>query len=99
MYYLVILSENAMFVINVLLVAASLGAAWVAIASYRHTRDAELAKQCDVVALDLKVEKKADRIETEEKLRGLHKRIDEKADKSLVESMDKKLDLILQKLD
>jgi hypothetical protein len=46
-----------------------------------------------------KIEKKADLDYVNQQDRSLHKRIDSKADKSLVESMDKKLDLILDKLD
>lgn len=77
MCYLVILSESTRLIVDSLLVAAALGATWVAIASYKHTRNAEIAKQCDVIALDLKVEKKADQKDTDERFKVVHKRIDE----------------------
>jgi len=48
---------------------------------------------------DNKIKCKADLDYVDQQDRSLHKRIDSKADKSLVESMDKKLDLILNKLD
>lgn len=45
-----------------------------------------------------KLGKKADKSYVENTCKSLHEEIQTKADKSLVESMDSKLDLILQKL-